>query len=89
MNTNVNYNSPIQFSVKAFIANGWDKRLVDPDPDKKYTLALQISKVSPDDSNVPSAQLQSHSSADSDLDSWPRGPYSQQIQGILPPIATY
>ena len=60
---------------------------MDPDPDKKYTLAFQINKVSPD-SNAPSAQLQSHSSADSDLDSWPKGPYSQQIQGILPPILT-
>ena len=33
-------------------------------------------------------QLQSHPSADSKLDSWPKGPYCQQIQGILPPMLT-
>ena len=58
---------------------------MDPDPDKKYTRAFQISKESAD-SNMPSTQLQSHLSANSKLDSWPKGPYSQQMQGILPPI---
>ena len=83
-------------SVKAFIANGWDKRLVDSDPDKKYTRTLQNSasgsasgKVSAN-SNTATAttQLQSHSSADSQPVSWPMSPYTQQIQGILPPILT-
>ena len=23
--------------MKAYIANGWDKRIVDPDPEKQYT----------------------------------------------------
>ena len=31
-------------SVKALIADVWDKSIVDPDPDK-YTLVLQINKL--------------------------------------------
>ena len=79
-------------SVKAYIANGWDKRLVDPDPGKKYTRPLQnnaSSEVSANSSTATATtQLQSHSSADSEPISWPTGPYTQQIQGILPPILT-
>ena len=39
----------------------------------------------PTDSNT--TQLQSYSST-SESDSWPKGPYTQQIQGVLPPILT-
>jgi len=77
--------------VKAFITNGWDKRIVDPDPDKKYTRVLlnaaATSEVSTD-SNTAANQLQSHSNANSELDLWPKGPYTQQIHGILPTILT-
>ena len=39
-------------------------------------------------SNALSAQLLSYSSVDSVIDSWTKGPYSQKIWGILPPILT-
>ena len=73
--------------MKAYIHNGWDKNIVDPDPDKKYTQARLAAVAVPTD--LQSYQLQSAQSNSSDeSSSWPKGPYTQQIVGVLPPLLT-
>ena len=58
----------MSYRVKAFIANGWDKRIEHPDS-----------------STVVESTIQSHVEPD---ESWPKGPYTQQIQGIIPSSIT-
>jgi len=66
--------------VKAYISNGWDSRIVDPDPNKQYT-------------KRKAAIEQCHEEEDSvvELSSgkcWPKGSYTQQIEGVLPVVMT-
>ena len=39
------------YRVKAFIDNGWDKKIVDPDPSKKHTQAQQAAVTGTDSSH--------------------------------------
>ena len=72
--------------VKAYIANGVDKNIVDPDPQKKYTLRKELSGSLPKQ-NVDDCKSGA-STNDLDSDGWPKGPYTQQIEGVLPSLLT-
>ena len=63
--------------VKAFIANGWDKRTEDPNANNKNSSTSEMEHTM--------SQLLL---IDVEFASWPKGPYTQQIQGILPPLIT-
>ena len=67
--------------VKAYIDNGWDSRIIDPDPQKQYTIQKLQLKGQCDEETK-------HFLTASIDDAWPKGPYTQQIEGILPPIFT-
>ena len=75
------------YRVKAYISNGWDKRIVDPDPKKQYT---QRKALNEQHAASPNHGLQEKSKEQSqaDLSDWPKGPYTQQIEGVLPPLLT-
>ena len=73
--------------MKAFIVNGCDQKIVDFDPDK-YTRTPQHAVSTVSDTTVTKLQFHTSTSSDYESDSWPRGPYTQQIQGILPSILT-
>lgn len=63
---------------------------MDPDPNKKYTKAIQAANASAHSSQADkqsAAQPTSHSVDDPSC-LWPKGPYTQQIQGILPAMLT-
>ena len=75
-------------SVKSFIANGWDKTLVDPDPGKRHTRAQVIDAEASSSFQAPTTQLESHHNNEHNSDSCPTGPYTRQIQGVLPSTLT-
>jgi len=70
----------LYYRVKAYIENGWDSRIIDPDPQKLYTKQkhLQLKEEVVDDG--------AHEPANIIDDAWPKGPYTQQVEGVLPPI---
>ena len=83
------------YRVKAYISNGWDKTIVDPDPQKKYTArkaqAADSTTITAATTSVAAAGATAGSvSAEAayDADGWPKGLYTQQIQGVLPAILT-
>ena len=59
-----------------------DSRIVDPDPQKQYTTQKLQVKGNGDEVDEPCC-----TAGDID-DTWPKGPYTQQIEGVLPPIFT-
>jgi len=65
--------------VKAYISNGWDSRIVDPTLDKQYTRKKAEVEHHKDEDNVIELN---------DVECWPKGPYTQQIKGVLPPVLT-
>jgi len=65
--------------VKAYISNGWDSRIVDPDPNKQYTQRKVATEQCHEDDSV--VELSSGKC-------WPKGPYTQQIEGVLPAVMT-
>ena len=69
--------------VKAYISNGWDKRIVDPDPNKLYTQKQTLKDADNEELDGVPGEDHDHVSED-----WPKGPYTQQIQGVLPPLLT-
>ena len=71
--------------VKAYISNGWDKNIIDPDPQKKYTLRKGLL-LQP---NLSLCEARTdHDINEWDADGWPKGPYTQQVEGVLPCILT-
>ena len=74
--------------VKTYIVNGWDRSIVDPDPQKKYTLGTELaasqSKQADDDCKLGARWNEQ------DLDGWPKGPCSQQSEEVclLPCLLT-
>lgn len=66
------------------ISNGWDKKIVDPDPEKQYTqrkLVLHEQHASSSTGLLEQTEQR-------DVNYWPKGPYTQQIEGVLPPVLT-
>ncbi len=74
--------------VKAYIANGWDKNIVDPDPQKKYTLRKDLSVSQPKTTDDNCTCTAGANTNEWDGDGWPKGAYTQQIEGVLPAILT-
>lgn len=64
--------------MKAYISNGWDKRIVDPDPNKQYTQRKAMIEQQSESADV----------LEDGVGDWPKGPYTQQIEGVLPPMLT-
>ena len=74
--------------VKAYIANGWDKNIVDPDPQKKYTLRKDLSASQSKKTDDNCMYRAGASTNEWDADGWPKGPYTQQIEGVLLALLT-
>ena len=68
--------------MKAYISNGWDSRIVDPDPDKQYTQRKAAIEQCHDGEAEDSVLELSNGKC------WPKGPYTQQIEGVLPAVLT-
>jgi len=68
--------------VKAYFSNGWDSRIVDPDPEKKqYTQRKAAIEQCHDEADSSVVELSSGKC-------WPKGHYTQQINGVLPAVMT-
>ena len=65
------------------MSNGWDKRIVHPDPNKLYTQKQALKDADNEELDGVPGENHDHVSED-----WPKGPYTQQIQGVLPPLLT-
>ena len=57
-----------------------DSRIIDPDPHILYTIRKRQLKESPGNEADEAPSVID--------DTWPKGPYTQQIEGVLPPIFT-
>ena len=57
-----------------------DSRIIDPDPHKLYAIRKRQLKESPGNEADEAPSVID--------DTWPKGPYTQQIEGVLPPIFT-
>ena len=71
--------------MKAYISNGWDKRIVDPDPEKLYTQRKALNNPGVD--GIASNDVNIQDEIQEQME-WPKGPYTQQIEGVLPPLLT-
>ena len=67
--------------MKAYISNGLDSRIVDPDPNKQYTRRKAAIEQCHDEAEDSVFELSSGKC-------WPKGPYTQQIEGVLPAVLT-
>ena len=74
--------------VKAYIVNGWDKNIVNLDPQKKHTIWKGLSALQPKTMDVNCTCEAGTAMNEWDADGWPKGPYTQQIKGMLPAILT-
>ena len=71
--------------IKAYISTGWDKNIIDPDPQKKYMLRKGLL-LQP---NLSLCEARTdYDINELDADGWPKGPYTQQVAGVLPCILT-
>ena len=64
--------------MKASISNGWDSRIVDPDPDKQYKQRKAAINEQCHDGEAEDSVLEL-----SNGKCWSKGPYTQQIEGVL------
>ena len=66
--------------LKTNISNGWVKRIVDPDSNKLYTQRKAVIDQQ--------AVSESDDVLQDDVGYWPKGPYTQQIKGVLSTFLT-
>ena len=71
--------------VKSHIANWWDKKIVDPDPQKRYILQKNLSALKPKYTDVNFTCETGTTINEWVADGWPKGPYTQQ-NGVLPAV---